>query len=79
VICRRAQRVGSYGGYSNFYRDFIQSGISEYILLIIIYECTDKYIKPKMVGPFPGSCTRESYVHRAALFIVYLCLRVSYL
>jgi hypothetical protein len=75
VICRRAEHAGSYGGYSNFYHDFIQSRISEYILLVIIYECTDKYIRPKMVG----SCARESYMHRAALFIVYLCLHVLYL
>jgi hypothetical protein len=27
------------------------------------------YIRPKVVGPFPGPCASGSYVHRAALFI----------
>jgi hypothetical protein len=26
------------------------------------------YIRPKVVGPFPGPCTSGSYVHRAAFF-----------
>jgi hypothetical protein len=26
------------------------------------------YIRPKVVGPFPGLCTSRSYVHRAALY-----------
>jgi hypothetical protein len=25
------------------------------------------YIRPKVVGPFPGPCASESYVHWAAL------------
>jgi hypothetical protein len=29
------------------------------------------YIGPKVVGPFPGPCTRWSYMHRAAFF--YAC------
>jgi hypothetical protein len=28
------------------------------------------YIRPKVVGAFPGSCASGSYVHRAALFNV---------
>jgi hypothetical protein len=28
------------------------------------------YIRPKVVGSFPGPCASESYVHRAALTIV---------
>jgi hypothetical protein len=26
------------------------------------------YIRPKVVGPFPGPCVSGSYVHRAAIF-----------
>jgi hypothetical protein len=28
------------------------------------------YIRPKVVGPFPGPCANGSYVHRAALFLL---------
>jgi hypothetical protein len=27
------------------------------------------YIRPKVVGPFPGPCPSGSYVHRAAIFM----------
>jgi hypothetical protein len=27
------------------------------------------YIRPKVVGPFPGPCASGSYVHRDALFL----------
>jgi hypothetical protein len=30
------------------------------------------YIKPKVVGPYPGPGASGSYVHRAALFYYYL-------
>jgi hypothetical protein len=26
------------------------------------------YIRPKVIGPFPGPCVSGSYMHRAALF-----------
>jgi hypothetical protein len=33
------------------------------------------YIRPKVVGPFPGPCANGSYMHRAALLnLLYLIL-----
>jgi hypothetical protein len=34
------------------------------------------YIRSKIVGPFPRSCTSGSYVHRAALYYCNLFVQI---
>jgi hypothetical protein len=34
------------------------------------------YIRPKVVGPFPGPCASGSYVHWAALFFYVILITV---
>jgi hypothetical protein len=45
----------------------------------LLQKCRERhaYMRPKVAGPFPGPCASGSYVHRAALYLLYVIVICS--